>query len=85
MEFLGFLISIIITIYLALNAPKYNKNPWLWGILGFIFGLIALGIFLIKTGRKGWGWTLVIISSIFYVFYLLAILALIVALTVASY
>jgi hypothetical protein len=86
MEFIGFLISIIITIYLAVNAPKYNKNPWLWAILGFLFGLITLGIFLIKTRRKGLGWTIVIISSIFYVFYLLAILAFIIAaLAIAPY
>ncbi|MET3726832.1 ABC-type Na+ efflux pump permease subunit [Fictibacillus halophilus] len=85
MEFLGFLISIIITIYLAINAPKYNKNPWLWAILGFFFGLITLGIFLIKTGRKGLGWLLVIISSIFYVFVLIGILTLFAALMVSPY
>jgi hypothetical protein len=85
MEFIGFLISIIITIYLAVNAPKYNKNAWLWAILGFFFGLIALGIFFIKTGRKVLGWILVIISSIFYVIYLLALLALFAALMVAPY
>ena len=63
---LGFIISIFITIYLARNARKYNMNPWLWALLGFFFGIMTLGIFLIKTQRKVSGWILVIISSILY-------------------
>jgi hypothetical protein len=63
---LGFIISIFITIYLARNARKYNKNPWLWALLGFFFSLMTLGIFLIKTQRKVSGWLLIIISTILY-------------------
>jgi hypothetical protein len=63
MEFsFGFIISIAIAIYLAIDAPKHDRNPWLWGILGFVFGPIVLGIYLIVTGRKVAGWIILVIS-----------------------
>jgi hypothetical protein len=58
----GFIISIAIAIYLAIDAPKHNRNPWLWGILGFLFGPIVLGIYLLATGRKVAGWIILVIS-----------------------
>jgi hypothetical protein len=58
----GLIISLAIAIYLAVDAPKHNRSPWLWGILGFIFGPIVLGIYLIVTGRKVLGWIILIIS-----------------------
>jgi hypothetical protein len=59
---LGLIISIAIAIFLAVDAPKHNRSPWLWGILGFIFGPIVLGIYLIVTGRKVLGWIILILS-----------------------
>lgn len=67
----GFILSIVIAIYLAIDAPKHNRNPWLWGILGFIFGPIVLGIYLILTGRKVAGWIILIISILLILFLIL--------------
>ncbi|CAG9606992.1 hypothetical protein [Pseudoneobacillus rhizosphaerae] len=76
MEYISFFISVGIAIYLFVVAPKFGKSRWLWAIMGFIFGLIALGIFFIKTNRKVLGWILVILSIIFYVFVFLVAIAL---------
>ncbi|PFP29191.1 hypothetical protein COJ96_11795 [Bacillus sp. AFS073361] len=70
----GLLLNIVITIYLVIDSRKYGKSPVLWGILGFIFGAIALGIYLIKTDRKVIGWIITIISIIGYIALLLVIL-----------
>jgi hypothetical protein len=77
MEYISFLLSIGIAIYLFVVAPKFGKSRWLWAILGFFFGLIALGIFFIKTNRKVLGWILVILSIIFYVFVFFVAIALV--------
>ncbi|WP_052738006.1 hypothetical protein [Bacillus sp. SA1-12] len=72
MEFsFGFIVSIAIAIYLAIDAPKHNKNPWLWGILGFIFGPIVLGIYLIRTGRKVAGWIIFVISVLLIILFII--------------
>ncbi|MFC4322910.1 hypothetical protein [Litchfieldia salsa] len=71
----GLLISIAITIYLAIDAPKHDKSPWLWGVLGFVFGPIVLGIYLIKTGRKVAGWIIVIISVLLVLLVILLVIA----------
>ncbi|MDQ0231418.1 hypothetical protein [Metabacillus malikii] len=68
---LSFIISVVIAIYLAVDAPKHNRNPWIWGILGLLFGPIVLGIYLIATGRKVAGWIILIISIILIVLVLL--------------
>ncbi|PEQ88549.1 hypothetical protein CN481_19355 [Bacillus sp. AFS006103] len=70
----GLALNIILTIYLVIDSRKHGKSPILWGILGFIFGLIALGIYLIKTNRKVIGWIITIISIIGYLVLLLVIL-----------
>jgi hypothetical protein len=75
MEYISFFISVGIAIYLFVVAPKFGKSRWLWAIMGFIFGLIALGIFFIKTNRKVLGWFLVIFSIIFYVFVIFVAIA----------
>ncbi|WP_409252665.1 hypothetical protein V1502_01675 [Bacillus sp. SCS-153A] len=68
MEFsLSFIINIIIAVYLFVDARKRGKNPWLWAILGLIFGAIVLGIYFIQTGRKGIGWTIVILSILWFI------------------
>ncbi|MGD6805083.1 hypothetical protein [Rossellomorea aquimaris] len=68
MEFsLSFIINIIIAVYLFVDARKRGKNPWLWGILGLIFGAIVLGIYLIQTGRKGLGWVIVILAILWFI------------------
>ncbi|MCM3026062.1 hypothetical protein M3584_04080 [Bacillus safensis] len=68
----GWFVSILVAIYLFIDAPKHGKNKWLWSILGLLFGLFAFGIYLIKTGRKGLGWTVLIVSIIIYVIVMLA-------------
>jgi len=70
----GLALNIILTIYLVIDSRKHGKSPVLWGILGFIFGLIALGIYLIKTNRKVIGWIITIISIIGYLALLLVLL-----------
>ncbi|MFL6558512.1 MAG: hypothetical protein ACJ8MO_20645 [Bacillus sp. (in: firmicutes)] len=72
--FIGLVLNIILTIYLVIDSRKHGKSPILWGILGFIFGLIALGIYLIKTNRKVIGWIITIISTIGYLALLLVLL-----------
>ncbi|QTM98890.1 hypothetical protein ERJ70_05995 [Sediminibacillus dalangtanensis] len=64
MEFIGLIISIAVTIYLVVDAPKHGKSPVLWGVLGFIFSLLTLGIYWIQTGRKVIGWILTIVIII---------------------
>jgi hypothetical protein len=71
----GLLISIAIAVYLAIDAPKHGKSPWLWGVLGFIFGPIVLGIYLIITGRKVAGWIIVIISILLILLVVLLVIA----------
>lgn len=55
-------VNIIILVYMMVDAPKHGKNPILWGVLGFLFGPIALTIYLFKTWRKGWGYVWLAIS-----------------------
>ncbi|WP_413305382.1 hypothetical protein AA0X95_03445 [Bacillus sp. 1P10SD] len=72
----SFIVEIIIAIFLYVDAPKHNKSPWLWAILGFFFGPFALGIYFIKTGRKVVGWIMVIIVGLLYLaFIVLVVLA----------
>lgn len=49
-----------------IDSRKHGKSPVLWGILGFVFGAIALGIYLIRTDRKVIGWIVTIVSIIGY-------------------
>ena len=64
--FFGLVLNLIITIYLVVDSRKHGKNPILWGILGFFFGALVLGIYLLKTNRKVIGWIITIISIIGY-------------------
>ncbi|MEH7096862.1 hypothetical protein [Neobacillus vireti] len=64
---IGFIISLAFAIFLFIDAPKHNKSRWLWAILGFIFGPIALGIYFIKTGRKVAGWIITILAILVYI------------------
>ena len=70
---IGLIVNIIIVIYLFLDAPKHNKSRWLWAILGLIFGPIALGIYLIQTGRKVLGWIVTIVSILLYLLFIFLI------------
>ncbi|MGE6656566.1 hypothetical protein [Bacillus altitudinis] len=62
----GWFVFILVAIYLFVDAPKHGKNKWLWAILGLLLGLFTLGIYLIQTGRKGLGWTVLIVSIFIY-------------------
>ncbi|MBD1383021.1 hypothetical protein [Metabacillus arenae] len=73
MEFLGWIIQIVVAVYLAIDSKKRGMNPWLWGILGFFFGLITLGIYFIKIGKKGLGWTITILALIFYIIFIILV------------
>lgn len=73
MEYSGLIINIIITIFLVVDAPKHQKSPILWGILGFIFGPIALGIYLIKTNRKVLGWIIAIVAGLGYILFIILV------------
>ena len=61
---LYYIVELVIAYYLFVQAPLYNKDRWLWAILGFFFGIITLSIFLIQTNRKMLGWLLLIVSVI---------------------
>lgn len=63
----GFIINIAIAIYLFMDARKRDKSAFFWAIIGLIIGPIVLGIYFIQTGRKGIGWTIVILSIIWYI------------------
>jgi hypothetical protein len=69
--FFGLALNIIITVFLVIDSKKHGKSPILWGILGFVFGAIALGIYLIKTGRKVAGWIITILSILGYLLLIL--------------
>ncbi|AZU64533.1 hypothetical protein [Neobacillus mesonae] len=72
---LGLVISVVIAIYLAIDAPKHNKRSWLWAILGLFFGPIALGIYLIQTGRKVLGWIILVVVGLLYIFLIFLFIA----------
>lgn len=74
MEFITLAINIAIVVFLVIDAPKYGKNPILWGVLGFFFSAIALGIYLIKTGRTAWGWVITIVFGLGYLIILFLII-----------
>ncbi|MEH7494004.1 hypothetical protein [Neobacillus niacini] len=82
--FFGLALNIILTIYLVIDAKKHGKNPILWGVLGFVFGAIALGIYLIRTDRKLIGWIVTILSVIGYLA-LILIVGLAILFTVAGF
>ena len=69
--FFGVVLNIIVTIYLVIDSRKHGKSPILWGILGFFFGVLVLGIYFIKTNRKVIGWIITIISILGYLALLL--------------
>lgn len=63
MEFsLSFLVSVAVAVFLAIDAPKHNRNPWIWGIFGFVFSLITLGIYLLVTDRKAAGFIVLAVT-----------------------
>lgn len=70
----GLFVSLAVAIYLWFDAPKHNKDKWLWAILGVLFSTIVLGIYLIKTERKGLGWTILILTILFYLMLLISVL-----------
>lgn len=59
---------------MVIDAPKHGKRAWLWGVLGFFLGTIALGIYLIQTDRKVLGWVILIVSVIGYILLIIFIL-----------
>lgn len=71
------IINIAVLVYLAIDVPKHGKRPVLWAVLGFFFGTIALGIYLIQTDRKVLGWVILIVSIIWYIFLAFVVIALI--------
>ena len=73
----SWVINILITVFLVIDSKKHGKSPVLWGILGFLFGLIALAIYLIRTDRKVLGWIILVVSILFYLFIILFFLAVI--------
>jgi hypothetical protein len=71
---LGFLLSVAIAVYLAIDAPKHNRNPWVWGILGFFFSLFPLGVYFLVTNRTAAGCIVLAIALIGGFFIFLAML-----------
>jgi hypothetical protein len=65
--FFGLVLNVAITIYLVIDSRKHGKSPILWGILGFFFGPLVLGIYLIRTNRKVIGWIITIVSILGYI------------------
>ena len=70
---ISFIICLAFAIFLYIDAPKHNKSRWLWAILGFLFGPIALGIYFIKTERKVAGWIITILAILLYIVLIIVI------------
>ncbi|MCA1060784.1 hypothetical protein LCL96_17865 [Rossellomorea aquimaris] len=68
-------LNILIAIYLFVDAPKHDKNRWLWGILGLLFSFITLGIYWIMTGKKVLGWIVLIAYIIWIVLGIIGVVA----------
>lgn len=79
------IIQIAITIYLAIDAQKHGKNPWLWGILGFFFGPLVLGIYFVLTNRKVAGWIIIAISILYFLLVIFFIIGIILLVFYGSY
>lgn len=71
MTLISILLSIIIVTYVARDAPNFDKNPWGWGVFAFFFGFLALGIFLCRTTRTGWGTVWILVWLCFEIYGLL--------------
>lgn len=71
---ISLLIAIAIAVYLAIDAPKHHKSRWLWAILGFLFGPIALGIYFIRTNRKVLGWIMTIFFGLGYILLIIVVI-----------
>ncbi|MGG1685106.1 hypothetical protein [Pseudalkalibacillus sp. NRS-1564] len=63
----GFIVNVVIAIFLFIDAKKQDKSSFFWAIIGLIFGPIVLGIYFIQTGRKGIGWLIVVLAVIWYI------------------
>jgi len=48
-----FIIRIAIALWLYIRANRETKYPWMWCLLGLVFGLVAVGVyFLIDIYKK---------------------------------
>ena len=70
-----YVVNIVIAVYLFMDAEKYDKNKWSWGILGLLFSTITLGIYWIKTGKKTLGWVVLIASVIWFILGIVGVVA----------
>jgi len=68
---IGVIISLIIIVYIATDAPNHDKSPWGWGIFAFFFNFLALGIYLYQTERKTAGVLWIIVWAIIEFIYVL--------------
>ena len=48
--FIGFVISVSLTVICVAVANAKGRNPWVWGILGFLFGFITLIVIAARPG-----------------------------------
>ncbi|MED4455987.1 hypothetical protein [Metabacillus fastidiosus] len=77
LETIALIVQVGIVVFLAIDAPKHGKNPWLWGILGFFFGPLVLGIYFILTDRKVAGWVIIVISILYFFLVMLTVIGVI--------
>ena len=49
---IGFLIGVAFAVICVLIANSKGRNPWLWGILGFFFGLITLIVIAVLPSTR---------------------------------
>lgn len=47
-----FIVWLVVVNWIYKDAKKYGKNPILWAILVFLFGLIGLIIYFVVRGNK---------------------------------
>ncbi|BBP88386.1 hypothetical protein BsIDN1_20040 [Bacillus safensis] len=55
MRLTGLFVSLAVAIYLWFDAPKHNKDKWLWAVLGVLFSTIVLGILFDQDREEGAG------------------------------
>lgn len=76
MNLAGLVVNLFCVYFVYTDCKKTNKNQWVWSALVLVFGLLPLGIYLLKTGRKGWGIAWTIIGVLLYLFIILMFVAL---------
>lgn len=53
MDIIFIILGLVLFVYMVSLVKKTGRNPWGWGILFFLTGLIGYGIFAIDCAIRG--------------------------------